>query len=121
MTVKLGDLGLSRQLIAGDNQNEQSELQNVTIIGLVLLKHRSIMQVIVRYMALESLLHETHSIESEVWTFGIIVWELFTFAQNLPYERELSTHFSIATLTNYLISGHRLRPPTDTMPHSMYK
>lgn len=75
------------------------------------------MQIPVRYTALESLHHKIYSIESELWTFGVVLWELFTFAQQMPYEMELP-NFSITTLKNYLISGSRLKIP-ETAPYPM--
>ena len=68
-------------------------------------------------MALESLLFTIYTIESEIWTFGVVLWELFTFAQSPPYEKELP-EFSISKLKNYLIRGDRLKPP-DTAPYPM--
>ncbi len=72
----------------------------------------------VRYLALESLLFAIYSVESERWTFGVVLWELFTFAQTAPYDRELP-NFSIALLKNFLSDGHRLTAP-DTAPKAMF-
>jgi hypothetical protein len=69
-------------------------------------------------MALESLQSPVCTIESEIWTFGVLLWELFTFAQNLPYEKEIP-NFTFQALVSYLTGGGRLTPP-DTAPHSMY-
>jgi hypothetical protein len=70
-----------------------------------------------RYAALESLLHDYYTVESELWAFGIVLWELFTFAQRPPYAAELPD-CSTAQLAEFLIDGGRLTPP-DTAPISM--
>ncbi len=68
-------------------------------------------------MALESLLFTIYTVESEIWTFGVVLWELFSFAQHPPYDEELP-NFSIARLKSYLINGDRLKPP-DAAPYPM--
>ncbi len=76
------------------------------------------MQIPIRYTALESLLFKTYSIESELWTFGIVLWELFTFAQNPPYDIELPD-LCAHSLTHFLQLGNRLALP-DMAPRPMY-
>jgi hypothetical protein len=61
----------------------------------------------VLYCSLESLVFDVYSIESEIWTFGVVLWELFTFAQTMPYERELP-NITVAQLRSYLSCGRRL-------------
>jgi hypothetical protein len=70
----------------------------------------------IRYSALESLSSNIYTIESEVWTFGVVLWEVFTFAQEIPYDKELP-NCSIALLVNFL-KDHRLHKP-EMMPFSM--
>ena len=35
-------------------------------------------------MPLESILHNKYTIESDVWAFGVLLWEIFSFALQ-PY------------------------------------
>ena len=38
----------------------------------------------VRWMPPESMLYGKFSVESDIWAFGILLWEVFTFGQQ-PY------------------------------------
>ena len=38
----------------------------------------------IRWMPLESILHNKYTIESDVWAFGVLLWEIFSFALQ-PY------------------------------------
>ena len=38
-----------------------------------------------KWMALESLIEDKYSTESDVWSFAVLVWELFTFGSD-PYQ-----------------------------------
>ena len=68
LTVKIGDFGLSRNLYKKDYYRIQS--QNA--------------QLPVRWLAPESLIYGRFSIESDVWCFGVLMWEIFSFALR-PY------------------------------------
>ncbi|KAL1492981.1 hypothetical protein ABEB36_011133 [Hypothenemus hampei] len=59
----------------------------------------------VKWLALESLLHKTFTPASDVWSFGVLLWELTTLAQQ-PYI-EIDP-FEIAA---YLKDGYRLAQP----------
>ena len=38
----------------------------------------------IRWMPLESILHNKYTVESDVWAFGVLLWEIFSFALQ-PY------------------------------------
>ena len=40
----------------------------------------------VRWMPPESVLYRTFTIESDVWSFGVVLWEIFTFGQQPWFE-----------------------------------
>ena len=38
-----------------------------------------------KWMALESLIEDKYSTKSDVWSYGVVVWELYTCGQD-PYQ-----------------------------------
>eukprot|EP00048_Salpingoeca_helianthica_P009155 m.131312 g.131312 ORF g.131312 m.131312 type:complete len:769 (-) comp14792_c0_seq8:37-2343(-) len=89
LTVKVGDFGLTRD-------TEQGEYYRMT--GSAPLP--------VRWMSPEAIMDGIYTVHSDVWSFGIVLWELFSFAK-MPY----------AGLSNSEIcdmvceEGYRLKPP----------
>eukprot|EP00039_Didymoeca_costata_P011223 m.156950 g.156950 ORF g.156950 m.156950 type:complete len:169 (-) comp15105_c0_seq16:770-1276(-) len=71
--VKIGDFGLTRQLY------QKEYYRKGTAAALP-----------IRWMAPESLEDGVFTSQSDVWAFGIVIWELLTFAK-LPYSL-LSNH-----------------------------
>ena len=71
----------------------------------------------IRYMALEAITTNRFTVESEIWTFGVVLWEMFTFAQIMPYEKEIPD-LTVGQLISYLNAGCRLVPP-EIMPPTM--
>ena len=67
LTVKISDFGLTRSLSNMDYY-QGSEHDAIPI----------------RWMPLESILYNKFTTESDVWSFGIVLWEIFSFALQ-PY------------------------------------
>lgn len=99
--VKVCDFGLALEHTAPDSsplrlrdgpteeQDQQQRLSNVPV----------------RWSAIEVLLHGKYTTKSDVWSFGITVWEIFSYGQT-PYA-DLST-FEIVDL---LLRGYKLPRP----------
>ncbi|CAG9855051.1 unnamed protein product [Phyllotreta striolata] len=59
----------------------------------------------VKWLAIESLLHKSFSPSSDVWSFGVLLWELTTLAQQ-PY-----IEIDPFEMAAYLKDGYRLAQP----------
>ncbi|KAG0726941.1 Insulin-like receptor [Chionoecetes opilio] len=87
LTLKIGDFGLSRY-VATDYYRKQSR-------GMLP----------VRWMAPESLKNGHYSARSDVWSYGVLLWELATGGK-LPYEE-----YTDVIVDDLIISGKRLKRP----------
>lgn len=65
-------------------------------------------------MPLESILYNKYTLESDVWAFGVCLWEIFSFALQ-PYFG--MTHEEVV---KYLKAGHMLLSPENT-PAPIYE
>nr|XP_035940545.1 tyrosine-protein kinase receptor TYRO3 isoform X2 [Halichoerus grypus] len=90
MTVCVADFGLSRKIYSGDyyRQGCASKLP-------------------VKWLALESLADNLYTVHSDVWAFGVTMWEIMTRGQT-PY-----AGIENAEIYNYLIGGNRLKQPSE--------
>ncbi|KAA0704734.1 Epidermal growth factor receptor [Triplophysa tibetana] len=86
--VKITDFGLARLLGAEEKEYHADE-------GKVPIK----------WMALESLLHWTYTHQSDVWSYGVTVWELMTFGSK-PYDA-----IPAIEIADILEKGERLPQP----------
>ncbi|XP_038056076.1 tyrosine kinase receptor Cad96Ca-like [Patiria miniata] len=59
-----------------------------------------------RWMALESLIDDVYTIKSDVWSFGILMWEIVTLGAR-PYPHIMTTK----ALVNQLNKGYRMSRP----------
>ncbi|XP_055347124.1 plexin-A2-like [Paramacrobiotus metropolitanus] len=63
----------------------------------------------VKWMAPQSVMDLTFSVKTDVWSFGIVMWEIFSFGED-PYS-DIIRNFSIAAMQMTLSNGSRpLRP-----------
>ncbi|XP_054710825.1 tyrosine-protein kinase transmembrane receptor Ror2-like [Uloborus diversus] len=90
MVVKISDFGLSQKIYAA-NYYKGNEHDAIPI----------------RWMPLESILYNKFTIESDVWAFGVVLWEIFTFALQPYYGM---THEEVV---KYVQEGSILKRPDD--------
>ena len=68
----------------------------------------------IRWMPPESILYRKFTIESDIWSFGVVLWEVFTFGKQPWYE--LANHEVIQQVTE----GKLLAKP-DVCPDEVYE
>ncbi|NP_001082223.1 tyrosine-protein kinase receptor TYRO3 precursor [Xenopus laevis] len=92
MTVCVADFGLSKKIYSGDyyRQGCASKLP-------------------VKWLALESLADNVYTVHSDVWAFGVTLWEIATLGQT-PYAGVENSE-----IYSYLIAGNRLKQPLDCL------
>ncbi|KJE98388.1 syk-prov protein, variant [Capsaspora owczarzaki ATCC 30864] len=97
LSVKISDFGLSREL--GDEKN----YYRVETKG----------QLPIKWMAIESILFRKFSSQSDVWSFGVVAWEVFSYGQ-VPYGAKRGPDLLV-----FLESGRRLEQPA-TCPADVF-
>lgn len=96
LTVKIGDFGLTRDVYETDYYRKG---------GIALLP--------VRWMAPESLQDGVYTSQSDVWSFGVVLWEMVTLASQ-PYQG-----LSNEQVLKYVIDGGVMERP-DGCPDRLY-
>jgi len=61
----------------------------------------------IRWMPPESILYRKFTTESDIWSFGVVLWEIYTYGRQPWYE--LANHEVIQEVTN----GRLLEKPAD--------
>ena len=97
LVVKIGDFGMSRNLYSKDYYR---------INGNAVLP--------VRWMSPESLIYGKFSVEGDVWSYGVVMWEVFSFA--------LQPYYGISNeeVTEAIRRGKTLNRPDDC-PIEVYR
>ncbi|XP_065067872.1 discoidin domain-containing receptor 2-like isoform X2 [Rhopilema esculentum] len=105
-TVKVSDFGMSRYLYSK---------QYYRIEGKAVLP--------IRWMAPESLFYGTFTSQSDIWSFAVTVWEMFTFARETPYSH-LSDQQVIENACSVVAKqrrSFRYLPKPDGCPSNVYE
>lgn len=92
--LKIADFGLARNFVQG------SDYYRKTTDGRLPIK----------WMALESLSGQIYTSQSDVWSYGIVLWELLTLGKS-PYHG-----INAYDLQRLLESGQRMKMPTNCSP-----
>nr|XP_020476991.1 tyrosine-protein kinase receptor TYRO3 isoform X2 [Monopterus albus] len=90
MTVCVADFGLSKKIYSGDYYRQGS-----------------VSKLPVKWIALESLADNIYTTQSDVWAFGVTMWEIMTRGQT-PYPGVENSE-----IYEFLIKGERLKKPPD--------
>ncbi|XP_069391281.1 tyrosine-protein kinase receptor TYRO3 isoform X2 [Paralichthys olivaceus] len=90
MTVCVADFGLSKKIYSGDYYRQGS-----------------VSKLPVKWIALESLADNLYTTQSDVWAFGVTMWEIMTRGQT-PYPGVENSE-----IYEFLIKGERLKKPPD--------
>ncbi|XP_065882310.1 fibroblast growth factor receptor 2-like [Dysidea avara] len=62
-------------------------------------------QLPIRWMAIEAILERKYSVQSDVWSFGIVIWEMFTFG-GYPYPSLTNIE-----VVDAILKGYRMECP----------
>ncbi|XP_048863169.1 tyrosine-protein kinase Mer [Brienomyrus brachyistius] len=92
MTVSVADFGLSKKIYSGDYYRQGR-----------------IAKMPVKWIAVESLADRVFTVKSDVWAFGVTMWEIATRGMT-PYPG-VQNH----EIYDYLLEGHRLKQPADCL------
>ncbi|XP_041035652.1 high affinity nerve growth factor receptor-like, partial [Carcharodon carcharias] len=96
MVVKIGDFGMSRDIYSTDYYR---------VGGRTMLP--------IRWMPPESIVYRKFTTESDIWSFGVVLWEIFTYGKQPWYQ--LSNNEAIECITQ----GRELECPR-TCPKEVY-
>ncbi|XP_044750638.1 BDNF/NT-3 growth factors receptor-like isoform X3 [Coccinella septempunctata] len=91
--VKIADFGMSRDVYTCD-------YYKVILIGGSRLLP-------VRWMSPESVVYGRFTLESDIWSYGVVLWEIYSFARQ-PYFGHTNEE-----VVKFILDGIMLIPPTD--------
>ncbi|XP_036001986.1 tyrosine-protein kinase receptor TYRO3 isoform X2 [Fundulus heteroclitus] len=93
LRVCVADFGLSKKICSSDYYRQ-----------------KVVIRVPIKWMAIESLSESVYTTKSDVWSFGVTMWEIVSRGKT-PYPAVHNYE-----LLDLLASGHRLKPPEDCDP-----
>ncbi|KAL1115765.1 hypothetical protein AAG570_006055 [Ranatra chinensis] len=111
---KISDFGLTRDVYEDDTYLKKSRgraLTGTRLATLLVVEFLLSFPVPVKWMALESLSDQVYTSKSDVWSFGVVVWELVTLGSS-PYPG-VPAH----SLFQLLRNGYRMQRPNNCSQH----
>ncbi|MBN3289991.1 NTRK1 factor, partial [Polypterus senegalus] len=132
LVVKIGDFGMSRDIYSTDyyrvrsmksddccgsdmlgasSHSTRPQPSGVENVVVVLVGGRTMLPI--RWMPPESIMYRKFTTESDVWSFGVVLWEIFTYGKQPWYQ--LSNNEAIECITQ----GRELERPR-TCPKEVY-
>lgn len=98
LTIKISDFGLARDIYAADYYRVQTTVESFLPL---------------RWMSAESMLYGKFTTESDVWSYGILLWEIYSFGLQ-PYYGYSSQEVI------EMIRSRQLLPCPEDCPSRMY-
>ena len=83
--VKISDFGLARSMADDKDVYVMSTQTNIPV----------------KWLALECLKHNVYSTYSDVWSFGVVLWEMFSFGKS-PFLDGCENFFQVTALRAFL-------------------
>ncbi|XP_035661723.1 tyrosine-protein kinase receptor Tie-1-like [Branchiostoma floridae] len=104
--AKIADFGLSRDVYVSSAYKRTNQGGEEELLPL-------------KWMALESLRDGVYTCESDVWSYGVLLWEIASFGEEPRYAGG-PMHPDVCTLLELLKKGVRLQQP-ENCPKSVYR
>ncbi|XP_078590316.1 uncharacterized protein LOC144870304 [Branchiostoma floridae x Branchiostoma japonicum] len=104
--AKIADFGLSRDVYVSSAYKRTNQGGEEELLPL-------------KWMALESLRDGVYTCESDVWSYGVLLWEIASFGEEPRYAGG-PMHPDVCTLLELLRKGVRLQQP-ENCPLSVYR
>ncbi|XP_066279734.1 uncharacterized protein [Branchiostoma lanceolatum] len=104
--AKIADFGLSRDVYMSSAYERTSQGGEEELLPL-------------KWMAMESLRDGMYTCESDVWSYGVLLWEIASFGEEPRYAGG-PMHPDVCTMLELLKKGVRLQQP-ENCPMSVYK
>lgn len=104
--VKICDFGLAKSMYKSDNYKKNSDVSHLNFSAFKELSGEFQGPLPVKWMAVESIRDRVFSTQSDVWSFGIVLWEFFSLART-PYPGMEADERLYAKL----VDGYRMEAP----------
>ncbi|KAK6040711.1 protein tyrosine kinase [Cooperia oncophora] len=117
--VSLWEGIIHRDIAARNTLIGKGNVAKISDFGLSVLgaqkKEKTLKKVPVRYLAPETLQTRSYSTKTDVWTFGIFMWEVFHDGMT-PYDEFPNT----AAIRKFVLAGNRLNNESDRYPDYLW-
>ncbi|CAJ0590557.1 unnamed protein product [Cylicocyclus nassatus] len=104
----------ARNTLIGKNHTAKISDFGLSVLG-VQKKEKTLKKVPVRYLAPETLQTRSYTTKTDVWTFGIYMWEVFHDGMT-PYDEFPNT----AAIRKFVLAGNRLNNESDKYPEYLW-
>ncbi|EYC17255.1 hypothetical protein Y032_0031g2357 [Ancylostoma ceylanicum] len=104
----------ARNTLIGKNNTAKISDFGLSCLGAQ-KKEKTLKKVPVRYLAPETLQTRSYTTKTDVWTFGIYMWEVFHDGMT-PYDEFPNT----AAIRKFVLAGNRLNNESDKYPEYLW-